>query len=297
MQFISGFHVHPSHSVNFLHMHVVCLHKQLIDKTSLKTHTDPSKFIETKELIKALKGSTTQASISNNKTYLSQINKTFLKLVNRKQTPVNEIEAKGEFKGDYITTNNLNNHKLEGIRQHILFQNKEMFVVLNNQQRPGAMSAIHLLVIPKKKLYNAILLGNEHTGLLTEMHKIGTFVGRVILKLLKPNLNTKRPISLNYQTLTSSMTSVIFKQIQTDFMLKLMVYRNNNINHVREETKLKNEMNKITNENEKSILKKRAGNHAKKAAIKKLHPISKTNNNFPKKDNMHRYAGWHNKFM
>ena len=63
--FITGFHVHPYHTVNYLHMHVICNNENMISKKNFKEQTKVAKFIRVGDIISTNKNNRNVKMLNN----------------------------------------------------------------------------------------------------------------------------------------------------------------------------------------------------------------------------------------
>lgn len=164
--FITGFHVHPYHSVNYLHMHIICNNKNMIATDAFNEQTNSDKFVHTVTVLKSL-----------NKNYNNTKNNTkpkpSIKILNNVLT-----ESKNIF------------NKNSRLKDKVLYVDNQCFVI-NNRDRAaigknynkkgrewGSTSKVHILVCPLKKIYNCLTLTEKDIKLVEHMKTVGEEIAK-----------------------------------------------------------------------------------------------------------------------
>lgn len=193
--FITGFHIHPHHSTDYLHMHIICNNKNMKTKKRengqniFDIQTSSRKFIKTKDMLYILNGENTNMTnnkIPNRSIYLNNF-------LNRFQTQQNASNKRynrsvfNNFSPDHI-------NKIIREDSTILHMDEKCIVfsnidVVTKKRKNGKIvdgqscSKIHLLVLPWMPIYNCVQFEEQnetHINLIKHMHKMGVMCGKGI---------------------------------------------------------------------------------------------------------------------
>ena len=224
--FITGFHVHPYHSVHYLHMHVICNNSNMIAKQAFIDQTAGYKFVTTKTVLYALNPSRTPESVPR-KTV------TLLNNFNNKSLENFEINSRLPEKVLYVD------------KRCFVINNRD-FIALNrgeiknerlSSSTDRGTSRVHILVCPiEKKIFNAVTLTPDDVELLKHMRSVGHAVGRLYAHKFKDGNNSRITTFGEKRDPESKMTAETFKihqQIFAQYIQHSMVLKNQTRNTVR----------------------------------------------------------------
>lgn len=209
--FVTGFHIHPMHSIDYLHMHVISNNQNMISKKRkdgknvFEYNTSSSKFIKTKDMLHVLgqkyeNMKTMNIHSSKNGTYFGTVFNNIFRNIQNQNASVNISNT--------VYNNLSSNHINKVIRNDsnilhmddrcVVFSNND--VVTKKKSRNGdiidglSCSKIHLLVIPWMPIYNCVQFTSEHVDLIKHMNKVGVMCGKTIALKYK-NIGAPIPVS------------------------------------------------------------------------------------------------------
>lgn len=201
---ITGFHVHPKHTTNYLHMHVICNNENMIAKTAFGRETDPEKFVRTDIVLKSLKGNST-----NERKNIGSI-----KILNN------------------VLTSNMktfnNNSRLPG---KVLYVDNKCFVINNrdraaignkNQKKGrgwGSTSKVHILVCPIKRIYNCLTLTENDVELVKHMRTVGETIAKMYASESMFNKKSNQLPALGQANIVYGMPLNAFAQKRDEFKI------------------------------------------------------------------------------
>ena len=216
--FVTGFHMHPKHSVDYLHMHVICTNENMVHNANYRKQTADDKFIESENLIKfispnrnseknriernKIKTLSNAAKTKLNKK-LSTNQQTFFKDKNGKDKKMELWNINGKENSNKKYPSQFNYHINSYLRNDntilhmdkycIVFNNTDVTYSKNKLNQNGkplkgqSTSKIHLLVIPWKPIYNCVALEAADVNLVYHMKEMGTMVGRELANRVRGN--------------------------------------------------------------------------------------------------------------
>jgi len=257
--FITGFHIHPHHSTDYLHMHVICNNKNMKTKKKKNSvnvfdiHTSSEKFIKTKDMLSYLKVNyKNMKNLNENKSSSKYFNNIF-----KKQVEFNNLEIQNAANNKYnnLLFSNLNETHINKIirKDSTILHMDEKCVVFSNvdvvtrKMRNGievdgqSCSKIHLLVIPWMPIYNCVQFeehDESHIDLIKHMHKMGVMCGKGIASKYK-NIGEKQELSIYNYNMNRA-----FEVLRQGRVLYLQRLKSTNTNN--RTTRIK-KLNKMTN--------------------------------------------------
>lgn len=193
--FVTGFHFHPYHSIDYLHMHVICTNVNMVNKSNFKVQTNAKKFISTQNLMVKLSTHRNWANVLNK----SEVNKNTVNKVRDQISRFVKVNA-ASLKDSKVIYNDLKNDHINKYmrKDATIFHMDKKCIVFSNNDVPykkrkviegeeklvqgGSTSKVHLLVIPWKPVYNCVALKEKDIALVGHMEKMGKMVGEELTR-------------------------------------------------------------------------------------------------------------------
>lgn len=194
--FLTGFHIHPKHSVNYLHMHVICTNNNMKNNGPFEKHTSSEKFIATEDMLEILNDDGKNVKVNMMNEMRKKVNMKLKQTIQGRNGVM--IDAKNRMRyGFGAGVKNENNKYYEKLANgnmnkfirnpaNIVHMDKKCVIFSNRdstyRNKNGSCSKIHLLVIPWKPIYNCVELEEKDVRLVKHMDMMGVMCGKEIAK-------------------------------------------------------------------------------------------------------------------